>query len=335
MPQQASSADRAAAEPRLRARRGRASAGRARRSSARFMRSYGPAMRSNMRSTSAGSRRSRRHGARSPPRAWPQRRSRSCSTPSRSSALPATKSRRRRRASRAACRRRAWPAAISAPAWRSVSSTSQVDRRERRLARHEHEPAILLERHAGRPVDQVRLTGATRSSRPSPSSTGRSRSRRSWPSPRRRARTSRARAYSVACGPPCSATRRSHGLGGIERAVAVELVGDDLARRGRGAHADLGARVAQAVEDPCRIGRAGRARDAEEEAHAAGSPGRRLSARAATCTCAQANWDALCSASAGDDGEPPSRRCLCPAVRDSVATNVAMHLIFAWSKLCP
>ena len=50
----------------------------------------------------------------------------------------------------------------------------EMDRRERRLARDEHELAALLERHVRGPVDQVRLAARRDRADASPSRTGRS-----------------------------------------------------------------------------------------------------------------------------------------------------------------
>ena len=63
-----------------------------------------------------------------------------------------------------------------APACLSGQHVLEVDRRERRLARHEHELAPLLQRDGGGAVDQVRHRARRERAERAPSSTGRSRS---------------------------------------------------------------------------------------------------------------------------------------------------------------
>ena len=262
MPQQASSTVAPRPTP-----LSRAASARQRRSSpavmTRFMRSYGPAMRSNMRSTSAGWQRA---VAAALTRAAPQRRSRSCSTPSEVEHLAGDEvddvvERVRLGVERGHCRQ------YQRTGLAQLQQRLEVDDRERRLARHEHEPAVLLERHAGGAVDQVR--------RPR----GGDRARRGHraradhvgvhpaPSRRRRARTSRARrtgscarrrARPPAARPPRPG--RASGRGRPRRRSPRP--------RRRRAHADLGPGRAQAVEDAGGVGRTRGARDAEEDAHA-------------------------------------------------------------------
>ena len=104
-----------------------------------------------------------------------------------------------------------------------------------------------------------------------------------------------------------------HGRGGIERAVAVELVCDDLARGTRGAHADLGPGGGQAGQDAGGVGSARGACDAEEKPHRS---------RVATCGVPrgpgerEARYNPL-QATACELGLPP------PLV--STATTVATH----------
>ena len=114
----------------------------------RFMRSYAGEMRSNISRTCSGgsvigdpSQRRDQGDLDSGGRQRPgSRRSRPC-----------------RRRIRAGGRTPGIAGTTAAPARSQPQQVLEVDLRERRLARDEHEPAALLQLHARRPVDQVRL----------------------------------------------------------------------------------------------------------------------------------------------------------------------------------
>ena len=140
-----------------------------------------------------------------------------------------------------------------------------MDQRQRRLARHEHELAPLLQRHRGRPVDQVRhRAGGERADR-----------------------AHRAGAHDVGVDPGRAARVRAlvvvdpvdrdlagrvadealEHLVAREAGVAVELGRDHLDAGRRGDEADLVAAGRERLQEPSCVGRARGAGDSEEDAH--------------------------------------------------------------------
>ena len=154
----------------------------------------------------------------------------------------------------------------------------EVDRRERRLARAEHELALLLQRDRGGTVDQVlhrtRRDRAERAHRARADDVGvdlrRAGGVRRLPVVRLVDRDAVAGSF----GQP------GERLVAREARVAVELGREHLDRGARDGDADLAVRRGERVQQPARVRRARSARDAEEDAHDAQSTRARASAQA-------------------------------------------------------
>ena len=143
-----------------------------------------------------------------------------------------------------------------------------MDRRQRRLARDEHELPPLLERDRGRAVDEV----LHRSRGERPDRRHRARADHVGVHASRAARV-RARKsfspYTVTCA-ACPRRSRSSTSSRARRGIAVQLGREHLDARARRAQADLAVDGRERAQEPLRVGSARGTRHAEEDAHGEG-----------------------------------------------------------------
>ena len=169
-----------------------------------------------------------------------------------------------RRRGRSPARRRG----SSRPACRSVQHVLQVDRRERRLARHEHELPALLERDRRGPVDQVRHRARGDRAERAHRARADRRSRRPWPSRSRTARASRARRRASPRRATGSISRASVSSGDSRASPYSSVASTSIPAREAQTPISQSA-AASASQQPRRVRSAGGAGYAEEDAHGA------------------------------------------------------------------